>query len=259
MPAFSANISTLYTEHGLLDRFAAARAAGFKAVEIQFPYDFELDKLVRAKNKAAVEVVLINIPAGDIEAGDRGLAALPDRIENFRISVPLARVYAEALGCRRVNVLAGVPGEAQDPAACRETLADNLRFAAAEMDLAGIRVLVEAINREDVPGFAVGTSAEALAAIDDAGHPNLALQYDAYHMAIMEGDLAATVERLCDRIGHVQIADRPGRHEPGTGETDFADFFATLDRIGYRGWVGAEYFPTGRTEESLDWFTPYRQ
>ncbi len=258
MPRFSANISTLFTEHALVDRFAAAREAGFRAVEVQFPYDFELDKLVRARDEAGVAVVLINLPGGDWDAGDRGLAALPDRVENFRASVPLARLYAEALGCRRVNALAGIPDSGQEPEACHAALADNLQFAAAEMDLAGIRVVVEAINRTDVPGFFLGTSAEALAAIGRAGHPNLALQYDAYHMTVIGEDIVATVERLVDRIGHVQIADAPGRHEPGSGTIDFPAFFAALDRSGYQGWVGAEYLPSGHSADSLAWFESLR-
>lgn len=259
MPRFSANISTLFTEHPVLDRFAAARAAGFAAVEMQFPYDLALDELLKARKEAQVEVVLINFPAGDWEAGDRGIAGLPDRAANFRASIPLGRIYCEALGCRRINVLAGVPAPDQAREQCLATLKENLRFAAAEMDLAGVRVLLEAINREDVPEFLIGTSTEALDAIAAAGHPNLALQYDIYHMHIMEGGGVDALEKLCDRIGHIQFADAPGRHEPGTGDIDFSAIFAALDRMGYHDWVGAEYFPSADTAASLGWFAPHRK
>ena len=253
MPRFSANISTLFTEHDVLDRFAAARDAGFEAVEMQFPYDLPLEDLVHAKRDAGVDVVLINLPGGDFEAGDRGLAGLPDRMEPYRLGVPLARVYAEALGCRRVNVLAGVAPEGADRAACQEALIDNLSYTATEMDLSGIRVLVEAINDTDIPGFLINSTAAARAAIDRAGHPNLALQCDIYHMTIMGEDPAAGLREQGTRVGHIQFADAPGRGEPGTGDVDFEGIFATIDEMGYQGWVGAEYVPSGPTDRSLTW------
>lgn len=257
MPRFSANISTLFTEHDVLDRFAAAADAGFEAVEIPFPYDLPLEDLVHAKREAGVEVVLINLPAGDLDAGDRGLAGLPDRVEPYRLGVPLARVYAEALGCRRVNVLAGVAPDDADLQACHHVLIDNLNHTAAEMDLSGIRVLVEAVNDRDAPGFLVNTTAAARSTVDRAGHPNLALQCDIYHMATMGEDPVISLREHGSRVGHIQFADAPGRQEPGTGEIDFDAVFKAIDEMGYQGWVGAEYLPSGRTDRSLAWHKRY--
>ncbi len=259
MPRFAANLSMLFADRPLLERFAAARAAGFAAVEIQFPYDVPLADLAAAKAKAGVEVGLINLPAGDTTKGDRGLGALPDRISEFRDGFGLARRYAERLGVKQLNLLAGCPGPKVEPAAARATLIENMYLAAQTFADLGITICVEAINTRDVPGFFVSHSATAVDLIDAAGAANLALQYDLYHMQIMEGDLIPTMIRLVDRIGHIQFADTPGRHQPGTGEINFANVFAAIDRIGYAGLVGAEYRPTGRTEDSLDWLQPWRR
>jgi len=258
MPRFSANISTLFQEYPVLERFDAARRAGFSAVEIQFPYAIPLDDLVRAKRAAGVTVALINLPAGDVAAGERGLAGLPGRQSAFAEAIARGRRYAEALGCPTVNALAGIPSPAAAIEDCLDVLAENLHAAAVAFATAGIRVVTEAINDRDIPGFLMTTSAAAVAAITRADHPNLALQYDIYHMHIMEGDLLATLARLGPRIGHVQFADAPGRHEPGSGEIDFAALFAALDAIGYDGWTGAEYMPSTTTEESLEWFAGFR-
>ena len=258
MPRFSANISTLFREYPILDRFRAARRAGFSAVEIQFPYAIPVDDLVRAKEAAGVTVALINLPAGDVAAGELGLAGLPGRQSAFAEAIARGRRYAEALGCPIVNALAGVPGPEAAVEDCLDVLAENLHVAAATFAEAGIRVVTEAINDRDVPGFLLTTSTGALAAIGRADHPNLALQYDVYHMHAMAGALIPTLTRLGPRIGHVQFADAPGRHEPGSGEIDFAALFAALDAIGYDGWTGAEYAPSTTTEESLEWFARFR-
>jgi hydroxypyruvate isomerase len=249
----------LFTELPLLERPAAARAAGFRAIEIQFPYEAPLDELAAACRRAGVRVALINLPAGDVAKGDRGLGALPDRVDEFIAGVALARCYAERLGVEKINLLAGIPGPKRDPAACRAALIENLYAAAKAMTEIGATVCLEAINTRDVPGFFVSRSKQAVALIEAAGAANLALQYDLYHMQIMEGDLIPTLARLIDRIGHVQFADTPGRHEPGTGEINYANVFASLDRIGYSGFVGAEYRPSRSTVDSLGWFAPWRE
>lgn len=258
MPRFSANISMLFRERPLLERFAAARAAGFEAVEIQFPYDTPLADLVRAKADAGVAVDLINLPAGDFSTGVRGIAALPDprHAAEFRAGVARGRDYARALGARKVNVLAGLlPADAPKPD-CLARLAENLRFAADALNGDGIRVLVEAINRHDVPGFLVNVTAEALAAVELAAAGtgrDIAVQADLYHMARMGEEIPAALMRLGPRLGHIQFADVPGRGEPGRGALEWKRLFAAVDGAGYAGFSAAEYNPTRRTEETLDW------
>jgi len=259
MPRFSANISMLFHEHQLLDRVRAARRAGFAGFEVQFPYDFEPKEWRDIVRRERMRVALFNIGAGDLTAGGPGLAAVPGREDMFREAVALAARYAEMLTPGAVNVLPGAPDDAFGRERCMATLASNLNHAASVMSDLGVRVVVEPVNTRDRPGFFLSNSAEALAAIDWAGHANLALQYDVYHMQIMEGDLSATLERIVGRIGHIQFADPPGRHEPGTGEVNFHQIFETLDRIGYDGWVGAEYNPSRPTEQTLAWLEPYRR
>jgi hydroxypyruvate isomerase len=258
MPRFSANISMLFREHELLERVRAARRAGFPGFEVQFPYDFAPEDWRAVVRRERMEVALFNIGAGDLTAGGPGLAAVPGREGVFRDAVDLAARYAALLAPKSVNVLPGAPGDDFERERCMATLAANLTHAATVMADLGVRVVVEPVNTRDRPGFFLSNTAEALSVIDWAAHANLALQYDIYHMQIMEGDLSATLERLVERIGHIQFADPPGRNEPGTGEVNFARVFETLDRIGYDGWVGAEYNPSRRTEDTLAWFAPYR-
>ena len=258
MPRFCANISMLFVERPLLERPAAARAAGFTTIEVQFPYVVPLDDFARAVEAAGVEVALINFPAGNAEKGDRGLGALPSRIAEFRAGVAEAKRYAARLGVKRFNLLAGVPGRDVPERGARATLIENLRFAAEAVRDIGATVCLEAINTRDVPGFFLNDPDQVVALIDEAGVRNAALQYDLYHMQIMCGDLIPTMERLLPRIGHMQFADTPGRHEPGTGEINYANVFAAIDRIGYQGWLGAEYRPQGRTEDGLGWFAAWR-
>ena len=259
MPRFSANISMLFTEVELPDRFDAAARAGFKAVEIQFPYAFDKDMLAERARRAGVEVVLINLSAGDFAKGDRGIGCLPARVGEFRDAVGQGVAYAQALGCRQMNCLAGCPTGRLDPAKLRDTYISNLRFAAGELARAGMDLLIEPINTRAFPGFYLKNSGQAIAIMDEANVPNLKLQYDLFHMQIMEGDLAKTIESLLPRIGHMQFADVPDRHEPGSGEINFPFLFDWIDRVGYRGWVGAEYLPAAGTEAGLDWFEPYRK
>jgi hydroxypyruvate isomerase len=250
---FSANLSTLFLERPALRRPQAARDAGFAAVEIQFPYGHESEDWARAIEDAGVGLALINAPVGDLLAGGPGLAAMPGREAEFRQALAQARRYAERLAPRSLNILAGWPPAELGREACMRVLATNLRLAAERMAEIGVRVLVEAVNTRDRPGYLIARSDEALEAIDRAGHANLGLQYDLYHMQIMEGDLTRTLQRVQARIGHIQFADHPGRHEPGTGEIDFAHLFELIDALGYDGFVGAEYLPSKTTEQTLDW------
>ena len=256
MPRFSANISMLFAERPWLERPAAAAAAGFEAVEIQFPYDRPAADWRRAIEAAGLAVSAINLPVGDMLERGPGLAATPGREAAFRRAAETARDFAAALRPRSVNVLAGYPELHGHPRGrCLETLAHNLRLAAETMGEIGVGVVVEAVNIVDRPGFLLSTSEQALDAIDRAGHANLALEHDLYHMDIMEGRLVARLEEIVARIGHVQFADNPGRHEPGSGAIDFPAVFAALDRLGYDGWTAAEYRPSRRTEETLGWMT----
>jgi hydroxypyruvate isomerase len=257
MLKFSANISMLFKEVELPERFEAAAWAGFKAVEIQFPYAWDKDRLAQIAQHAGVEVVLINMPAGDPEKGDRGIGCLPSRVDEFREGVAEAIEYSKALGCKQMNCLAGVAPPAVDEAKLRETYVSNLRYAADELARHGMTLLIEPINTQTVPGFYLNKSSQALALMDEVGAANLKLQYDLFHMRIIGDDLAATITANLARIGHMQIADVPGRHEPGTGEIDFPSLFDLVDRLGYRGWIGAEYLPLGKTGDGLAWARKY--
>ncbi|SDN62730.1 hydroxypyruvate isomerase [Halomonas shengliensis] len=258
MPKFAANLSMLFTEVDFLDRFAAAARAGFKGVEYLFPYDHPAEEIRRRLEDNGLEQVLFNLPAGDWAAGERGIACHPDRVEEFREGVERAIAYARVLGNTQVNCLAGIQPEGVGDDQARQTLVENLRFAADRLAAEGILLIAEPINTRDIPGFFLNRTEQALAIFDEVGSDNLKLQYDIYHMQIMEGDLAPTIEKYFDRIAHVQIADNPGRHEPGTGEIHYPFLFAHLDRLGYQGWVGAEYKPAGRTEEGLGWLDAAR-
>lgn len=254
MPRFAANLSMLFTEYPFLERFAAARSAGFEGVEFLFPYAWPAQVLADHLSREGLTQVLFNLPPGDWQAGERGIACHPDRVDEFREGVATARHYAAALGCVQVNCLAGLRPEGVDPELLWETLVGNLRWAAAQLGEDGLRLCVEAINsRVDMPGFFLDTSARVLELIDAVAADNLFLQYDVYHMQIMEGDLIRTLERCLPHIAHIQIADNPGRHEPGTGEIHYPAIFAALDRLGYSGWVSAEYRPAAGTEAGLSW------
>ncbi len=257
MPRFCANLTMLYTEHGFLDRFAAARADGFEAVEYMFPYPFPKEALAEALQRHGLTQVLHNLPAGDWDAGERGIACHPDRAGEFRDGVGRAIEYATALGCPQVNCLVGVPPQGADPERVRRTVVENLAFAARELERAGIRLLVEPVNRFDIPGFWLNRADQAVALMDEVGSGNLSLQYDFYHQQRTDGELLATFRRLKGRIAHVQIADNPGRNEPGTGEINHPFLFATLDDEGYAGWIGCEYRPKAGTSAGLGWAEAY--
>jgi len=259
MTKFAANLSMLFTEHPFLDRFERAARAGFTAVEFLFPYEFEVDEIKRRLDANRLELVLHNLPAGDWAAGERGIACLPDRVAEFRDGVATAIRYAKALGVPRLNCLAGKAPAGVGDAVVRETFVANLRFAAAALKEVGIRLLIEPINTFDIPGFYLSRTAQALALIDEVGSDNLFVQYDIYHAQRMEGELIATMTRQLARIGHIQLADNPGRHEPGTGEIAYERVFAALERIGYDGWIGCEYKPATTTEAGLHWLETARR
>ncbi len=253
MPKFAANLSMLFTEVPFLDRFERAAQAGFNAVEFLFPYAFSSAEIKLRLQANRLELVLHNLPAGDWEAGERGIACLPDRVDEFREGVAKAIAYATTLGVPQLNCLAGKAPIGADDTVLRKTFVANLKYAAAELNKAGLRLLIEPINSYDIPGFYLNRTAQALAILDDVGAANAFVQYDIYHAQRMEGELAATMQKHLARIGHIQLADNPGRNEPGTGEINWPFLFAHIDRIGYTGWIGCEYKPATNTEAGLGW------
>ncbi len=253
MTRLAANLTMLWNELDFLDRFAAAAKAGFKGVEYLFPYAYPKDALAERLARHGLVQVLHNLPAGDWAKGDRGNACDPARVGEFQDGVGRAIDYAKALGCTQVNCLAGIAPHGVDPERLRTTFIANLRFAADRLAEAGIRLLIEPINTYDIPGFFLARTRQALDIIGDAGSSNLWLQYDIYHMQRMEGELAATIQANLARIAHLQLADNPGRHEPGTGEINYRFLFGFLEAIGYDGWIGCEYKPKGATEDGLGW------
>ncbi len=253
MPRFSANLSMLFTELPFLERFAAAARAGFRGVEYVGPYDHPAEQIAGLLKANDLTQVLFNMPLGNWASGERGIACLPDRVGEFQDGAETVIHYANILGCRQVNCLAGIrpPGLSAEDAA--RTFIQNLRFAAEKLEAAGILLITEPINFHDIPGFFLNRSAQAMAIFDRVGPANLTLQYDIYHMQRMEGELALTIERLLPRIGHFQIAGNPGRTEPDRGEINYPFLFDLIDRLGYTGWMGAEYHPVAGTEAGLGW------
>ena len=255
MPRLAANLSMLFTELPFLERFAAARAAGFTAVEYLFPYEFPKEELAARLRAHGLKQVLHNLPAGDWTAGERGIACHPGRVDEFRAGVDRAILYAHALDCGQLNCLAGkVPGGVTREQA-HATFAANLKYAAATLRPEGIRLLIEPINSWDIPGFFLTRTEQAIAILEEVASDNLYLQYDVYHAQRMEGELAATLQRYLPQIAHIQVADNPGRNEPGTGEINYGFLFRQLDALGWRGYVGCEYRPRTTTLEGLDWIT----
>ncbi len=253
MPKFAANLTMLFNEVPFLDRFALARKAGFDAVEFLFPYAWPAAEIRARLDEHRLQLVLHNLPAGNWDAGERGIACLPERVSEFRDGVGKAIEYARALGVPQLNCLVGKAPQGVPDAELRSTLVSNLRYAAAELAAARLKLLVEPINTYDIPGFYLSRSAQTIAVLDEVGASNAFLQYDIYHMQRTEGELAATMQRLLPRIAHIQLADNPGRNEPGSGEINYPYLFALLDRIGYRGWIGCEYKPAASTEAGLGW------
>ncbi len=259
MPRFAANLAFLFTEVEFLERFAAARAAGFAAVEFPFPYAHDKAKLQDAVKKAGVEVALFNLPAGDWNKGERGIACHPGRQGEFQDGVGAAVEYARLLHVPKINCLAGVAPPDADPDEVLSTFVENLKFAAEEFAQEGRLLVMEPINTRTVPGFYLNTTAQSLDLMREVGSGNLRIQYDIFHMQIMEGDLAQTIEAELPQIGHIQFADVPDRHEPGSGEINFDFLFERIDALGYDGWIGAEYTPAKGTVAGLGWLRKYGQ
>ncbi|MBZ9938607.1 hydroxypyruvate isomerase [Mesorhizobium sp. BR1-1-16] len=257
MPKFSANLSFLYTDLPFIERFAAAARDGFGAVEYVSPYEETPEAIAEALGENGLTQALFNLPAGNWAGGERGIGCLGDRVEAFRRGVDTAVRYAAALGCTRINCLAGIAPAGSTEAERDAVLVANLKYAAPRLADAGIQLLIEPINLRDIPGFAVSTTHHAERLLDAVGSDNLFIQYDFYHAQVSQGDLLPTYARLRERIAHVQIADNPGRNEPGTGEINYGFVFAELDRLGYGGWVGCEYRPLAGTTAGLGWMTPY--
>jgi len=254
VPKFAANLTMLFNEVEFLDRFALAERAGFRAVEYLFPFAYDTQELAGRLREHRLTQVLHNLPGGDWAGGERGIACLPGRRQEFQDSVGLAIEYATALECPQVNCLAGIAPPDSSADALRSTLIENLRYAARALGAAGIRLLIEPINNvRDIPGFYLNRVGQAVDIIREAAVDNLYIQADVYHMHVMGEDPLDILERHLSRIAHIQIADDPGRHEPGTGTIQFGDLFALLDRLQYAGWIGCEYKPSTRTEGSFGW------
>ncbi|HEY0271208.1 MAG TPA: 2-oxo-tetronate isomerase [Sphingomonas sp.] len=253
MRRFDANLSQLYTEHGFLDRFGAAAADGFTGVEYRGPYGEPARVIADVLRAHGLTQVLFNLPAGDWEAGERGIGCLPGREAEFREGLEIAIDYARTLGCERLNCLAGLMPEGVPYGTLEDTFVANLRHAAERLEREGIRLLIEPLNRIDLPRCMLAGTDQFDRIHARVGSANLFLQYDFYHMQVMQGDLMRGFARLRDRIAHVQIADNPGRHEPGTGEIHYGFILAELERLGYDGWIGCEYFPRGDTSAGLGW------
>lgn len=258
MPLFAANLTMLFNEVPFMERFSLARTAGFKAVEFLFPYAFDAQDIKSALDNNALKLVLHNLPAGDWDAGERGIACLPDRVSEFRSSVAKAIEYATILGVQQLNCLAGKTPAGSDPKLPYDTLVSNLQYAAIELKKAGLKLLIEPINTFDIPGFYLSKTEQGLAILDAVAADNAFLQYDIYHAQRMEGELTATIQKNINRIAHIQLADNPGRNEPGTGEINYEYLFGLLDRLGYSGYIGCEYKPLKSTEAGLGWMNQYK-
>ncbi len=253
MPRFCVNLTMLFADRPFLDRFDAAARSGFTAVEYMFPYDEDVPGIARTLQRLQLTQVLFNLPAGNWQAGDRGIATDPGRRDEFRRGVDRAVQCARTLRCQRLNCLVGKRVEGVPETDQWRTLVDNVRYASHELARDGITLMVEPVNTYDIPGFFLHTSAQAVRLLDEVAAPNLRLQYDLYHMQRMEENLTETLTRLHERIGHVQIADTPDRHEPGTGDIDFPSVLRHLDELGYEGYIGLEYKPSGTSEASFGW------
>jgi len=257
MPKLAANLSMMFNERDFLARFGAAAAAGFKAVEYLFPYAHAKEAIAEELRIHGLKQAMFNLPPGNWEAGERGIAILPDRVNEFRDGLGRAIAYAKGLECQLLHVMAGVAPSGVHPARLRETYVENLKHAAAEAAKEGITLLIEPINTRDIPGYYLNTTSEGIAILDKVDRPNARLQLDLYHCQIMEGDLAERTKKLMPRVSHVQIAGTPGRHEPDIGEVNYPFLYDLLDELGYKGWIGCEYRPKGATLAGLGWARKY--
>jgi 2-dehydrotetronate isomerase len=263
MPRFAANLTMMYPEQGFLDRFAAAAQDGFTAVEFLFPYDHPAETIAARLRDNGLEQVLFNAPPGNWQAGERGCTALPGREQEFRSGFLGALEYAAALGCRRIHAMAGLAAEDADRAEMRATYAGNLAWAAEQARAQGVDVLIEPIANRNIPGYFLNFQDEAHALAAEIGAPNLKILMDLFHCQVAEGDLVMKIRKyLADpqrtRVGHMQIASVPERHEPDCGEVNYPYIFAAIDQLGYEGWIGCEYIPRAGTSAGLDWFRKLR-
>jgi hydroxypyruvate isomerase len=259
MPRLAANLSMLFTEVPFLERFERAARAGFSTVEVQFPYEATAAEVRDRLLSNRLRMVLHNLPAGSWAAGDRGIACDPARVQEFRDGVARGIEYATTLGVPLLNCLAGIAPAGVSEDELRRTFVNNVRYAAQALQGHGLRLVIEPINNFDVPGFWLHTTEQAISVLDEAGAANAFVQYDIYHAQRSEGELAGTLQKHLARIGHIQVADNPGRHEPGTGEINYNFLFAHLDRIGYQGYIGCEYKPAAGTEAGLGWLEQARR
>ncbi len=257
MVKLAANLSMLFNEYDFLDRFEKASRAGFKGIEYLFPYQYPKDQIKELLDTHDLIQVLHNLPAGDWDAGERGIACQLDKINEFQNGVGLAIEYAKTLGCTQLNCLSGIPNTEADEEKTFGVFVDNLQFAASELEKNNIKLLIEPINTIDIPGFYLNTVSQAKKVMEAVNSSNLFLQYDIYHTQIMEGDILRKLEANLNIIKHIQIADNPGRHEPGTGEINYSNVFPFIDKLGYTGWIGCEYKPAEETFAGLGWITPY--
>ncbi len=257
MPRFAANLTMMFNEHAPLDRYQAAADAGFRAAEMLFPYAHGVDEVAKRQQASGLQQVLFNLPPGDWDAGERGMACHPGREAEFEAAVEKALIYAEALDCPLLHMMAGLAPEGADPATLEATYRRNLAFAADAVAAAGRSLCIEPINARDMPGYYLRTTTQAIAHLDAVAKANASLQFDLYHCQISEGDLSKRTEALIDRVGHIQVASVPDRNEPDAGEVAYGHLFALLDRLGYAGWIGCEYRPKGKTTDGLGWAKPY--
>ncbi|MFV9066462.1 HPr family phosphocarrier protein [Serratia fonticola] len=257
MPKFAANLSMMFTEHSFLDRFDAAAAAGFKAVEFLFPYDYPADLLAEKLQQNGLQQVLFNTAPGDVGAGEWGLAALPGREQDARADIDRALEYAIALKCPNVHVMAGVVPPGEDIARYRETFISNIRYAADAFAPHGIKVLIEALSPPIKPNYLFSSQHQAAELVATIDRPNVFIQFDFFHAQLVDGNISNLIATLAGRYAHIQIASVPDRNEPDDGELNYPWLFAQLDKVGYQGWIGCEYKPRGETTVGLGWVKPY--
>ncbi|MFV8871442.1 HPr family phosphocarrier protein [Serratia fonticola] len=257
MPKFAANLSMMFTEHSFLDRFDAAAAAGFKAVEFLFPYDYPADLLAEKLQQNGLQQVLFNTAPGDVGAGEWGLAALPGREQDARADIDRALEYAIALKCPNVHVMAGVVPPGEDIARYRETFISNIRYAADAFAPHGIKVLIEALSPPIKPNYLFSSQNQAAELVATIDRPNVFIQFDFFHAQLVDGNISNLIATLAGRYAHIQIASVPDRNEPDDGELNYPWLFAQLDKVGYQGWIGCEYKPRGETTAGLGWVKPY--
>lgn len=254
MLRFTANLSLLFAEVPLQQRFQAAKKQGFSAVEIQFPYALSAETIRQELNQQHLKLVLFNVDADDLLQGGEGLAAVPEKQDQFRKAVANAATYAAILQPEAINILPGRCFEKTRLSSYQQVFKKNLQYAISVFSPLGIKTVFEAINTFDMPGFIIHSSEQMLALVAEIDHPDLLIQYDIYHMQMMQEDPALFIQQYAAKIGHIQFADCPGRHQPGTGAIDYKSLFSVIDHSSYKGWVGAEYNPSDSTSDSLEWF-----